>query len=105
MIISTCQVRGTVQAADGSKGVPCTARLTGEPPSEARPVGVTGEPFAYVMNVGGSGGPPLRASIVLACTGYRYSEPQAFEVRPGRLRCEPANIGTLTVVRSEAPRE
>jgi hypothetical protein len=104
MIISTCHVRGTVQAADGAKGVPCTARLTGEPSSDAQPVGVTGEPFTYVMSVGGSG-PPLRASIVLACTGYRDTEPQAFEVHPGRLRCEAANVGTLTVGRSGAASE
>ena len=105
MIISTCQVRGTVLAADGSKGVPCSAGLYGEVPFEAQPVGVTGEPFTYVMSVGGSGGPPLRSSIVLACNGYRASEPQAFEVRPGRFRCEAADIGTLRVVRSEGPRE
>jgi hypothetical protein len=75
MVISTCRVQGSVEAADKLKGVPCAARLSGEHPSEAQPVGVTGETFTYAIPVAGSEAPPLRASIILACEGYEDTPP------------------------------
>jgi hypothetical protein len=104
MVISTCRVQGTVEAADKSKGAPCTGRLSGEHPSEAQPVGVTGDTFTYAMAVAGSGAPAMRGHIVLACEGFEDSTALSFEVRPGRFRCEAAQLGTVIVTRRQDTR-
>ena len=104
MVISTCHVQGTVEAADKSKGVPCAARLSGEHPSEAQPVGVTGDTFTYAMAVAGSEAPPMRGSIILACEGFEDTTPLPFDLRPGRFRCEAAQLGTVIVTRREGTR-
>ena len=105
MVVTSCPVRGTIQAGDGVGGIACTGRLSSEHPSEAKSVGVTGEPFEYPIAMVASGGPPFRAELIVSCDGYEDSVAYAFEVRPGRLFCVAADVGVVTIARHQPVRE
>lgn len=105
MVITHCAVRGTVQADDGVAGMPPTGRLSGEHPSNGKPVGVTGRAFEYVIAVAASGGPAVRAELIVWREGYEDSAVRAFEVMPGRLFCDGADVGVVRVAKQQSVRQ